>query len=569
MSHKKFIFAISFLTIFGFIFNFGAADVKAAMTIAEIQALIAQLQQQIAQLQQQLSQLQVQGEQKTWCYDFNRNLKYGEGGSDVSALQTALEKEGFYKRTISGYFDEYTASAVVAFQEKYKEDILSPWGLEHGTGYVGSTTRGKLNKIYGCGAVVSPQPPVSGKPFIAVLSPIKGEKWVKGSRYRIKWSAGGLEGENVGILLKGFDQNQNSLGGEMYSIIDNFPVKNGEYLWTIPSDLYSYFSSIPAYFQIMIYDTKRPGTLYVSNLFTIIDQPTGIFYTLSVSKTGTGSGRITSNPAGINCGSDCSENYLSGTNVTLTAVAENDSSFSGWSGACSGASPTCTIRMDTAKSVSVNFVKQGIIQSVPNSIIDTISLNPSGTIPGTGGTLFGANTDFGYDYAFGFAFKTASARKIKAVEFLAQQKELGKSAVALLYKGRGLIGGDDLFYWTPQYNIPSIATFNLVSPSLSSIDTESFHIFRFEVSSPINIDANTPYVIVFDPEATADGKGVYVLPNIAQDKGFLSTVGTPDKDVFMPSYLVKRMTDIRKSYLYNQWSFLRKDRRCLVKLITE
>ncbi len=58
----------------------------------------------------------------------------------------------------------------------------------------------------------------------------------------------------------------------------------------------------------------------------------GIVYDLSVNKNGSGSGRVTSSPAGINCGGNCSASYLSGTSVTLTATPSADSSFAGWSG---------------------------------------------------------------------------------------------------------------------------------------------------------------------------------------------------------------------------------------------
>jgi RHS repeat-associated protein len=75
---------------------------------------------------------------------------------------------------------------------------------------------------------------------------------------------------------------------------------------------------------------------------------------LSVSKAGSGSGTVTSAPAGINCGADCAENYTSGTVVTLTAAASTGSTFSGWSGACTGTG-TCVVTMDAAKSVSANF----------------------------------------------------------------------------------------------------------------------------------------------------------------------------------------------------------------------
>src|SRR4029434_884888 len=42
-------------------------------------------------------------------------------------------------------------------------------------------------------------------------------------------------------------------------------------------------------------------------------------YTLTVAKSGTGSGVVTA--TGINCGSDCSESVTSGTQVELTATA--------------------------------------------------------------------------------------------------------------------------------------------------------------------------------------------------------------------------------------------------------
>ncbi|HWP00755.1 MAG TPA: S8 family serine peptidase [Methylococcus sp.] len=53
---------------------------------------------------------------------------------------------------------------------------------------------------------------------------------------------------------------------------------------------------------------------------------------LTLTKTGTGSGTVTSSPAGIACGADCKEAYPVGTVVTLTATPAAGSSFAGWSG---------------------------------------------------------------------------------------------------------------------------------------------------------------------------------------------------------------------------------------------
>ena len=80
-----------------------------------------------------------------------------------------------------------------------------------------------------------------------------------------------------------------------------------------------------------------------------------IIWPLSVSVTGTGTGTVTSSPSGINCGADCSETYNDGTSVTLTATPGVGQGFTGWGGACSGTSTTCTLSMTAARSVSATF----------------------------------------------------------------------------------------------------------------------------------------------------------------------------------------------------------------------
>jgi hypothetical protein len=77
-------------------------------------------------------------------------------------------------------------------------------------------------------------------------------------------------------------------------------------------------------------------------------------YTLTISLDGTG--RVTSSPAGIDCGSDCSESYIGGTSVTLTATPGPGSSFTGWDGACSGSATNCTLAMTGAANVGASFV---------------------------------------------------------------------------------------------------------------------------------------------------------------------------------------------------------------------
>jgi hypothetical protein len=79
---------------------------------------------------------------------------------------------------------------------------------------------------------------------------------------------------------------------------------------------------------------------------------------LTVTKAGTGSGTVTSVPAGIDCGTDCTESYPLDTLVTLTAAPDQDSTFDGWSGACTNPTGHCIVTMDAAKSVTATFTKK-------------------------------------------------------------------------------------------------------------------------------------------------------------------------------------------------------------------
>lgn len=75
---------------------------------------------------------------------------------------------------------------------------------------------------------------------------------------------------------------------------------------------------------------------------------------LSVTKTGTGAGTVTSDVGVINCGATCSDIYA-GDTVTLTAVPAGGSTFAGWSGGgCSGTG-TCVVTVSAATPVTATF----------------------------------------------------------------------------------------------------------------------------------------------------------------------------------------------------------------------
>jgi len=127
-------------------------------TVAELQAQIDALLAQLASLQSELTELQGETPTVSGCTisSFDRNLKEGMSGDDVNCLQIVLNSSSDTQLADSGvgssgnetsYFGPLTKAAVIKFQEKYADDVLASWGLTSGTGFVGSTTRAKLDSL--------------------------------------------------------------------------------------------------------------------------------------------------------------------------------------------------------------------------------------------------------------------------------------------------------------------------------------------------------------------------------------------------------------------------------------
>ncbi|MCC6997520.1 MAG: hypothetical protein IT370_23085 [Deltaproteobacteria bacterium] len=80
-------------------------------------------------------------------------------------------------------------------------------------------------------------------------------------------------------------------------------------------------------------------------------------YDLTVSLLGPGVGSVRSLAEGIDCGTDCSHTYDSGTVVTLRVKLVNGSNlrFAGWRGACAGIDTECQVVMDGDRAVIAEF----------------------------------------------------------------------------------------------------------------------------------------------------------------------------------------------------------------------
>jgi hypothetical protein len=110
----------------------------------------------------------------------------------------------------------------------------------------------------------------------------------------------------------------------------------------------------------------------VTATFDLIAAPT-----LTVTKAGSGSGTVTSSPAGIDCGATCSSSFPSGSMVTLTATADAGSTFTGWAGDCSGTG-SCVVTMDQDRAVTATF---DVMPQTPRGLKQEAVASLTGLLP--------------------------------------------------------------------------------------------------------------------------------------------------------------------------------------------
>ena len=119
--------------------------------------------------------------------------------------------------------------------------------------------------------------------------------------------------------------------------------------------------------------TPGPSNMAVTARFADVQS-------ISVSLSGNGGGLVTggstiacTRAGGVNSGK-CAESATFGSSVTLTAIADAQSTFSGWTGACSGLATTCTTTLSQARTVVATFSRRQV------DLTTTLSGSGAGTV---------------------------------------------------------------------------------------------------------------------------------------------------------------------------------------------
>ena len=168
------------------------------------------------------------------------------------------------------------------------------------------------------------------------------------------------------------------------------PADSDDPAWSPDGQSIIFINSQTGNYDVYVMDNKggnlvpfeiAPSSVELSPLFIPGSLPT-VFNGLAVNNSGFGT--VTSDLGNINCGTVCSESYVTGTVVTLTATSQTGYRFAGWTGDCTGTALTCALTMGTAKTIGVSFSAKAN-QTITFGPVPTITVGSTGLFSATGG----------------------------------------------------------------------------------------------------------------------------------------------------------------------------------------
>lgn len=177
----------------------------------------------------------------------------------------------------------------------------------------------------------------------------------------IRWTAPSLDIERTGVL-----------NGNVVTVSGPFAIPlSGPFDVTFSTNTFSGAGTVNANAdQIPLSGTGvAAGTVCASGIGCGAFSCTGTSQALlrrplvTVQRTGTCGGMVTSSPPGIACGDDCANGFSKGGPVTLAAQPNPGAAFGGWSGACAGTGP-CTLFPAASANVQAQFLCAPLVAAV-------------------------------------------------------------------------------------------------------------------------------------------------------------------------------------------------------------
>ena len=255
---------------------------------------------------------------------FDTNLGYSSIGQLVTELQKFLQAQGVYDGPITGNFYSLTLNGVKAFQTQE--------GISPVSGFFGPLTRARANEL------LSKSISLGENVLSAATSNEAPTQKLLATLFRqLKVLQGRVEQlQQQNALSHKLLQQQGQINQQFNQIVPS----------TTPPPPPEEEPSVPE------------------------DE-----FLLTVSISGSGAGNVTSSPAGINCGTNCTAEFEKGTNVILSANSGPSSIFTGWRGDCSGASGSTDIVLEITSDKSVIAQFEDVVSSNSEDII-SIQLGP-------------------------------------------------------------------------------------------------------------------------------------------------------------------------------------------------
>jgi peptidoglycan hydrolase-like protein with peptidoglycan-binding domain len=306
---------------------------------------------------------------------FTKNLTPGMEYADVKRLQQFLNERGF-AIAVSGpgskgqettYYGPATAAAVKRYQEAHSAEILKPNNLTTGTGLFLGSTREHINKALNVSSQVK-QPSTTSPAASTGTTEVKNSTQVATKTYTltVRRTGSGIITTSNGLTCS-TDTCVFVIAQGAKITLTAVPFTGGKFTRftggcrttrTTCNITMSGNKSVTAAFRTVatpapVEQSEDTGHDHGGTSTPTPSTPTPVNYMLTAAVSGAGS--ITG--TGINCGSDCTESFASGSSVTLTARPSSGYNFAGWSGACSGTATTCVVRMTSAQTASASFTQ--------------------------------------------------------------------------------------------------------------------------------------------------------------------------------------------------------------------